>query len=463
MNSKIGRNDPCPCGSGKKYKQCCLNSAHESHSTRKAHEGAIERAIEWLMSRHRPAVSEAIADIIFDDLSEEEVEALTSLDAEIFQSLQLNAMETLIAEEEILVHDEFVRVTDVLLGLGGPLFTVDQRAWIEQMSQRPLRLYDITDVVPGQQMTLCDALDKEAAPIVVLEKSGSNPDLLGTQIGVRLMRVDDHYELSGAAYPFSRLSSAGIMKELKDAQNDLADEPKELVDFTAYIIRLKWKEQYIYPAQLPTMVDTYTGEPILLVTDHYRVRNWDYLSQVLAGKRDVDGNRDSGWTRIKVCSDGVTRPLTSINPGKGHDRIEVFHNTQKKADKGRKWFEKLAGDTVTFSGRSVSDPIGMMNNLPNKPSSKSSAGQPDIPPEVLADMVEETIHRMYANWADEPLPALDDQSPRQALLTPAGRERVKGLLRSYEASEQKQAKDQRRRVISYAFLWEAVGLIPNQE
>jgi len=25
-HEKIGRNDPCPCGSGKKYKQCCLNS-----------------------------------------------------------------------------------------------------------------------------------------------------------------------------------------------------------------------------------------------------------------------------------------------------------------------------------------------------------------------------------------------------------------------------------------------------
>ena len=23
---KVGRNDPCPCGSGKKYKNCCLNS-----------------------------------------------------------------------------------------------------------------------------------------------------------------------------------------------------------------------------------------------------------------------------------------------------------------------------------------------------------------------------------------------------------------------------------------------------
>jgi hypothetical protein len=26
QNKKIGRNDPCPCGSGKKYKKCCLDS-----------------------------------------------------------------------------------------------------------------------------------------------------------------------------------------------------------------------------------------------------------------------------------------------------------------------------------------------------------------------------------------------------------------------------------------------------
>lgn len=27
MIEKTGRNDPCPCGSGKKYKQCCLSKA----------------------------------------------------------------------------------------------------------------------------------------------------------------------------------------------------------------------------------------------------------------------------------------------------------------------------------------------------------------------------------------------------------------------------------------------------
>lgn len=26
MKEKIGRNDPCPCGSGKKYKACCMTA-----------------------------------------------------------------------------------------------------------------------------------------------------------------------------------------------------------------------------------------------------------------------------------------------------------------------------------------------------------------------------------------------------------------------------------------------------
>lgn len=32
MNKKIGRNDPCPCGSGKKYKNCHLGKPLEQTS-----------------------------------------------------------------------------------------------------------------------------------------------------------------------------------------------------------------------------------------------------------------------------------------------------------------------------------------------------------------------------------------------------------------------------------------------
>src|SRR3954447_14631179 len=34
MSEKVGRNDPCPCGSGKKYKQCCLKTQQESSASK---------------------------------------------------------------------------------------------------------------------------------------------------------------------------------------------------------------------------------------------------------------------------------------------------------------------------------------------------------------------------------------------------------------------------------------------
>ena len=34
MDKKIGRNDPCPCGSGKKYKNCHLGKDQEAPSSK---------------------------------------------------------------------------------------------------------------------------------------------------------------------------------------------------------------------------------------------------------------------------------------------------------------------------------------------------------------------------------------------------------------------------------------------
>lgn len=46
---KVGRNEPCPCGSGKKYKKCCIDQHNHSHSTISPipAEG-LELADEWI-------------------------------------------------------------------------------------------------------------------------------------------------------------------------------------------------------------------------------------------------------------------------------------------------------------------------------------------------------------------------------------------------------------------------------
>jgi hypothetical protein len=40
---KVGRNDPCPCGSGKKFKKCCLNSESLNNPLLGPHEGDPHR------------------------------------------------------------------------------------------------------------------------------------------------------------------------------------------------------------------------------------------------------------------------------------------------------------------------------------------------------------------------------------------------------------------------------------
>ena len=152
------------------------------------------------------------------------------------------------------------------------------------------------------------------------------------------------------------------------------------------------------------------------------------------------------------------------------NKIELFHKTQAEADKGRKWFDKLAGDAVEFTMREISDPIGMLKDMPAGQAKKSTSGKSlpsktkanvDLHPDIIANLIEQRIHHFYANWPDEPIPALDGKTPGQAITTASGLERVKGLIRSYEEGEEAQASEQGRREISYAFLWDAVGLKPD--
>ena len=43
--SKVGRNDPCPCGSGRKYKRCCLHQ-HEAAAAERAAAAAAQAAAQ---------------------------------------------------------------------------------------------------------------------------------------------------------------------------------------------------------------------------------------------------------------------------------------------------------------------------------------------------------------------------------------------------------------------------------
>ena len=467
MNTKTGRNDPCPCGSGKKYKHCCGGPAEPARET--SHEGAIRRALEWLTLHHRKAFTSAMQATIDEVLSgffddDEAAEAAIADAGEAWWAqAQLNVTEWLLAEGEIQVKGEAQRVCELLLGPRGPMLSVGQRDWLEQLSRRPMRLYDVTESVPGVGLTLCDALDFEQPPQRVIERAGSHALEAGQRIGARVMEVQAQLQLSGAVYNFSAAAGQALHGRLRALLAEFGTPQDAATLPLSQIVMKRWMAQFLLPAPLPNLIHTHTGEPLVFVTDHYDVRDWDALTTALSAEADVNGNHSDGWDRSLECDDGFFRPLATVSAAPGGQRVAVLYKTARLAESGRVWFDALAGASVKFLLQEVSDPKGLLATADATAARSELSAWPmdtdtDTDTESLADTIEAVIRRTYAKWADEPIPALNHQTPRQAMQSEAGMERVKGLLRSYEGGEVEQARRQRRREISYQFLWDALGL-----
>jgi hypothetical protein len=252
MTAKVGRNDPCPCGSGRKYKQCCGKPEVPPTPAADSHEGAVQRALAWLSQHHRRAMAAAFEEAIdsaamacFDDDEEAATDAIAQLDGDVWSQLQINLTEWLLAEGDIAVKGDYQRVSELLLGPRGPLLTVGQRAWLAQLAQRPLRLYDVTDVEAGAGVTLCDAVDPEAAPVFVDEREGSRTMRPGMQVAARVMDVGDRHQLSGAVYSFSILDGHEVQRRLRALHDHPSKHAEDNAMMASMTIIDGWLAQYL--------------------------------------------------------------------------------------------------------------------------------------------------------------------------------------------------------------------------
>jgi len=454
---KTGRNDPCPCGSGKKYKHCCLQA--EPTQALSDRSEAVPRAIDWLMTRHGPAVREALGEGFFGTLDEDEYARLQEQHADSFEGILINAMEWLLAEGSIRLKRQEYPVAELLLGHGGPLFTAAQRQWITLLAERPLRLYEVLEVWPRESMRLKDLAFPQDPPVLVREKSGSQQAAPFDVIAARVIPVEEHFELSGAVYSIPRHRSLDLMADLRRELEGVDSDSHDAREIPSVVIRDYWLRLFIEPFEMPTLIDHSTGDPLLFVTDHYRVRDWETLEQALSGEADIDGNRQEGWSRLFEGEDGLIRSRLTLDPGQRPDRVKASYRTQNYADEGRPWLEAIAGSALVFLSREISDPIGRLAH-PEPDDAPKPMPPLDLPPEVIAEALDQRIRQFYADWADQPLPVLHGRTPRDAIKTQEGLEQVKFLLHTYEHGEVQQAKDQGRPVVSYEFLWRELGITP---
>ena len=186
-----------------------------------------------------------------------------------------------------------------------------------------------------------------------------------------------------------------------------------------------------------------------LITDHYRVHDWQALATGLGNAPDVEGDRKQGWNRFQPLDHDMRRSLVAINIGGKKNRIELFTRSRAAADEQRAWFETIAGSAVEYLTRAITDPLSSLAYA----AGIETAPESEIPDDVQQKIVHDYKRKYYTGWMDEPLPALHGQSAREAVKTETGRKAVVTLLKDFENLEATETHP-----FDFSFLWEALGM-----
>lgn len=464
----VGRNEPCPCGSGRKFKQCCYESEQSAEIERKRQVSAIRLALDWLYECFPAACARAVRWECYGAIDEHEFEAMEDLPADVWGMVDILGQEWLLAEGSIAIGEgskpALVSVSELLLGSGGPLWTAEQRDFLQWMSRRAMSLYEVVSVRRGIGFTLRDLL--HAGPEYEVRDRALSQGLERHQIFAgRLLPFGDRWLCTGGVCLYDIRARDVVIDEARDfvSSHKLTADSARFEDAdgrsVGSILRDGWLMSVVAALGTPQVVDRH-GDPILLVNDHYDVLDWTELARRLANAVDVEGDAKSGWSWLEGDDSDpeIRRTRLAINPERAKARVVCFAKTQRAADDGRQWFESLAGDAVRHVTRDVVDPRSPKAHELVRDREPVQDPLAKLTPAERTRAMQDIHEHIYRKWADEPIPALGNRTPREAAANHEGRERVARLLHDYEMLESKRARSEGREPIDFGFLWERVGL-----
>jgi uncharacterized protein (DUF2384 family) len=464
-NMKIGRNDPCPCGSGKKYKRCCLSvqSAAEDapadptwRRLRALLNGHANEMLRFIGKAYGPSAMLEAWDVFGGG---DELDPRSPL-MQLFVSWFLHCWAPDQHDTEVLdksLHG--VVPTSAYLAAKGRRLDPLLRRYLESVLAAPFSFFEVLACDPGSGMTLRNVMTKEEH--AVAERSAS----LGMQRGDLL---------------FGQLASVDRLT-LLEACNGFAISPGEkagIVTLRAHIastcpaitheILREWDLELIdlfhvishraLNPPLPILQNT-DGEPISphrlmfeLTTPpqaafdalkHLAMDEED--EDMLAdARRDADGNLTGArfnWKKLgnKVHAEWDNTVLGTIEID--GTRLVAEVNSQARAEAVRARIETALGHEVRHVATDVRSPDELLARL--RPSaegdgytmgedSNSRAAREESERLARLPEVREKLSQMLAghwdSWVEKPLPVLGNRTPMDAVQDADWREIVESLV-----------------------------------
>lgn len=459
---KPGRNDPCHCGSGKKYKHCCLaqGSAMAQDPDTLLWQ-RIRREIDGLPQRMAAFVLDTYGDYALDEAWGEFTcwdERYGAFDPEtpqiavfmpwLFHCWVPDASDTDVAD--VALHG--MAPTQVYLARKGRRLDPISRAYLEACLVSPFRFFEVLASDPGRELRLREAFS--GTEHVVLERSASRSVQAGDLLYAQLARVQGITLLECCSpVVFPPQHKVELIRLRQELQTDYGAEPDpaDRADFDAALRGhyLDVSNQLLHP--LPPILQNTDGDDLDLQRLWFdidsprlafdRLKHLDLMTSeaellALAG-HDETGRLQRiafDWHRL-----GNAVHASWDNTVLGHleidgTRLSLQVNSDRRAAEGRRLVEEALGDGGRYRDSEA---------LPFDPAMAAGAGaamphadaedefNPMQDPGVQAQIAEFMASHFNA-WPEQPLPALDGQTPLEAVQDADGREMVEALVRQME-------------------------------
>lgn len=375
---KVGRNEPCPCGSGRKYKACHLGGPGEIGSVAAA-KALLHKLDAWLSQPNMQRAGDEV-------LREIGAQAPASVDG----------VDPMVADIVLFERGGLRQFLDVRGALLPGAERAIGRTWL--LSRRSL--HEVQAVRPGTSLTLRD-LRSDGGVVEVADRSISGQVQPLDLLCLRLLP-----DGTGGV-----VASDGVLVPRLQRRHVL-----DLLDSGDGLDLLHW---IVTPAPLPRLSNT-EGEPLRLITVAYRVADPAAAAAALGGKLRGEGDgrfvemvvrHGQEWIRGSITLDG-DRATIDANSGKRAARLE---RTLLRAAPGSRLIRR--------EERGIEEAF-------DEERAKGAAAEPiDVAahPE-LAQAMEEFMRRAEVNWVDETVPALGGLTPREATADRAARPELEALL-----------------------------------
>ena len=455
---KTGRNQPCPCGSGKKYKKCCMaraatpSQAFYYRRLSEAHDRLVKRLMKHAERTFgEDSVHQAMQEFLLWPETDEQIsEDVLDRVAPLFWPWYLfNWQQDSVAEEAKPTGSRGRTAAELYAEKQGAKLDTLERRLIEAINRKPYSFWEVLSVDQGKGMGLKDALT--GTPIAVEERSGSQYVQIGDLLFGRAVSVDGVGMLIGLAPtlipPGRKADIIRLRKRLQKGSPPITDDTLsnwalEIREFFFSIDRA------LHTA--PQLRNT-DGNELEFHKLIYEVSSAEVAFQKLCALCAT-------LTPEEICADGEIDEKGRIMrvefpwDRQGHNMISAMPNTvlgrivingqrltaevnsAERAATLRREIDTRLGTEGRLRADEIQNLDMMMRRQADGAAEKEeSPEQQELlqHPEIQAQ-VAEMFSRHWEGWVDQPIPALEGKSPREAVKTAEGREAVEALLKDNE-------------------------------